>query len=280
MADLNLKELKTKNKKKDKVEVRPIEIPVNIEREFKANMRAYNQKFKETIRKVLFPMIERYSTLVTDKGLTFDSVGEDINNAIEAIKKEFDFIGAAERISSQMIERVNSVNSRKMTNKVNNAIGVDLENVIKSENLSEFIELQSLKNANLIKSVPTESVEDIRRIVLNGLGEGMRAEEIKKQISGNYPSSVFNKMNNRIATIARTETAKLNSQITNKRLENLGVKRAVWDATGDSRTRECHAKRDGKEYVISEGLYSSCDGKTIQPAQEINCRCVARPIIE
>ena len=104
--------------------------------------------------------------------------------------------------------------------------------------------------------------------------------KVLKQISGNNPSSVFNKMNNRINTIARTEVAKLNSQITNKRLSNLGIVRAVWDATLDNRARDCHRARDGKEYDISVGLYSSCDGKTLQPAEEINCRCVARPIVD
>jgi SPP1 gp7 family putative phage head morphogenesis protein len=273
--NIKLSELKTKNKKKKQVVINPTQIPKNIEREYQANIRKYNQTFKETIRKVLFPLIERYTNL-----LTTDGIGDDINTAIEAIKKEFDFIGTAERISNRMVERVNSVNGNKTMKTINNAIGVDVENIIRSENLTEFIELQTIKNAELIKSVPQDAVEDIRRIVLNGLSEGLRAEEIQRQISGNYPSSVFNKMNKRIATIARTETGKINSQITNKRLLNLGVTKAIWDATNDNRTRECHARRNGKEYDIAVGLYSSCDGKTIQPAEEINCRCVARPIIE
>lgn len=275
MPELNIAQMKTKNVKKDKVKVNPTNIPLNIEREYKANIRAYNQKFKEIIRSELFPLIERYTNAITT-----DGIGEDINAAIEAIKKKFDFVSIAIAISSQMVERVNKVNIQKTTTNLNNAIGVDVENIIKSENLTEFIELQTIQNAELIKSVPQQSIEDIRRIVLNGLSQGLRAEEIQKQISGNNSSSVFNKMNNRIATIARTETAKINSQITNKRLENLGIKKAIWDATGDSRTRECHLARDGKEYNIAEGLYSSCDGKTIQPGQEINCRCVARPIVE
>jgi len=277
MPELKLNELKTKNKKKSKVFVKPAQVPLNIEREFHAQIRAYNVRFKEAVREVLFPLIAQLSTLTRD---TNDGIGEDINRAIETLKKEFNFIAAAENIANKMVSRTALVNENKTTNTIEAAIGVNLGGIIKSENLAEFVELQVIQNAELIKSVPQDAIEDIRRIVLNGLSEGKRHEEITKQISGNIKGGTFTKMNNRIKTIARTEVAKLNSQITNKRLTNLGIKRAVWDATNDSRTRACHAARDGKEYDISKGLFSSCDGLTIQPGQEINCRCVAIPIVE
>ena len=277
MAAIDLNELKTKNIKKAKVPVKPTQIPLNIEREFHAQIRAYNVRFKEVVREVLFPIIVAYSTLTRD---TNDGIGEDINRAIELIKAQFNFTAIAGDISKKMVERVELVNGKKTSSNVNNAIGVDLKNVIAGENLTEFVEMQVIQNAELIKSVPQDAIEDIRRIVLNGLSEGKRHEEITKLISGNAKGTTFTKMNNRIKTIARTEVAKLNSQITNKRLTNLGIQRAVWDATNDSRTRACHRARDGKEYDIAKGLFSTCDGLTIQPGQEINCRCVAVPIVE
>jgi len=277
--NINLNELKTKNLKRKQVEVKPVHPPLMIEREYHNEIRAFNVEFKKAIRNVIFPMIESYSKITKDS-LTNDGIGADIEKAIALLLTTFNFNSQAERIASNMVTRVSSVNGKKTTQRINNAIGVDVGNIIKGENLSEFVEMQSIKNSQLIKSVPADAVKDIRRIVLNGLSEGLRAEEIAKQISGNNPSSVFNKMNNRINTIARTEVAKLNSQITNKRLSNLGIIRAVWDATLDNRARVCHRARDGKEFDIAVGLYSSCDGKTLQPAEEINCRCVARPIVE
>lgn len=277
--NINLKEIKTKNLKKDKVEVKPTHIPLMVEKEFHAEIRAFNNNFKQAVRAFIFPLIESYSKLTRDS-ITTDGIGDDINNVLELLKAKFNFNSQAQRISSSMVNRVDVINGKKTIQRVNNAVGVDVGNIINSENLTEFVEMQQIQNSELIKNVPGQAIEDIRRIVLNGLSEGLRAEEITKQISGNIPSSVFNKMNNRIKTIARTEVAKLNSQITNKRLTNLGITRAVWDATLDNRTRACHAARDGKEYDIAEGLFSSCDGNTIQPGQEINCRCVAVPIVE
>lgn len=278
MQNIKLSEIKTKNKNKKQVVVKPVKIPRNVERQFQAQIKSYSNQFKKMVRTEIFPLIE---TFATQTKLTNDGIGEDINTAIENLKSKFDFVGIASTIASTMVNRVASINAKKTASSVNNAIGVDVDNIIASENLSEFVEMQVIKNSELIKSVPQQAIEDIRRIVLNGLSEGLRAEEIQKQISGTSVNSTFNKINNRIATIARTETAKINSQITNRRLLNLGITKAVWDATGDSRTRECHMARDGKEFDISKGLYSSCDGKTILPgSSEINCRCVARPIVE
>lgn len=277
MNNLPLSEMKKKNIKKNKVIVKPIQIPRNIEREFHAQIRAYNTQFKETVRRVLFPLIKQMTTLTRD---TVDGIGEDINRAIESVKNEFNFITVAEGISTKMVKRSMRVNELKTKKTIENAIGVDLGSIIEAENLTEFVELQTIQNAELIKKVPQDTLEDIRRIVLNGLSEGKRHEEITRLISGNAKGTAFAKMNNRIKVIARTEVAKLNSQITNKRLTNLGIKKAIWDASNDSRTRECHRRRNGKEYEISKGLFNSCDGKTIQPGQEVNCRCVARPIVE
>ena len=54
-------QIKTKNKKKNEVVVPPVQPPLNIEREYHANMRAYNNNFKKAVREQLFPLIEQYT---------------------------------------------------------------------------------------------------------------------------------------------------------------------------------------------------------------------------
>ena len=56
--------------------------------------------------------------------------------------------------------------------------------------------------------------------------------------------------------------------------------KAIWKTAKDERVRPCHNAREGKEFNIKDGLYSSCDGNTIKPGEEINCRCVARYIVD
>lgn len=270
MNNLELSKIKTKNKTKTKVVVNPVLIPVTIEKEFQSQLISYVNQFKKVVKEELLPIIER------NIKLTVDGVGDEINKAIELIRQRFDFVNIAITIATTMIERLNKQNLKRTQRSLNNAIGVDVNNILLSENLNDFLEMQIIANSELIKSIPQQGIEDIRRIIFNGFTTGLRHEEISKQITG----MSFNKINNRIKTIARTEIAKVNSQITNKRLLNLGITKAIWDTTNDSRTRPCHSIRDGKEFDITVGLYSSCDGLTIQPGQEINCRCVARPVVE
>lgn len=265
IENINLSQIKTKNKNKKQVIVRPVKIPRNIERQYQAQIKAYSNTFKQAVITEIFPLIKEY---------TADGIGDNINTILSGLTERFGLV--ANNIASTMVNRVVSVNGKKTKTNINNAIGVDVENIIESENLSEFVELQIIANTELIKSVPSDAIGDIRRIIINGLTGGLRADDIEKLIT----NTTFKKINNRIATIARTETAKINSQIANRRYLNLGITKAVWDATGDSRTRDCHRVRDGKIFNINEGLYSSCDGKTLQPGQDFNCRCVARPIIE
>jgi len=75
--------------------------------------------------------------------------------------------------------------------------------------------------------------------------------------------------------IARTQISTFNSLTSKARAQNLGITTAIWKASSDERVRPCHQARDGKEYLLSEGLYSSCDGKTLQAGTDYNCRCTA-----
>ena len=62
--------------------------------------------------------------------------------------------------------------------------------------------------------------------------------------------------------------------------KKLGIKKAVWRTSADERVRASHEARDGKEFELSEGLYSSVDGKTLLPGTDYNCRCSYRMILE
>lgn len=260
-------------KKKNKI-LKPVRPLAGAEVSYYKQLRSYTSAFKKAVREEILPIVERYSSF------TGDGIADDLNQAMQRVRDRFDSLGFASQIASRMISSVSSKNRERTLQAFKLSAGIDLTTLLQTEQLSTFTELQIAKNSELIKSVSGEAINDIQRIIFNSLAEGVRYEEIARQIAGNNKSSVFNKMGNRIKTIARTETAKINAQLSEKRYELAGVTKAIWDASADSRTRPCHQARDGKEFELAKGLYSSCDGKTIKPAEEINCRCVARPILE
>lgn len=69
--------------------------------------------------------------------------------------------------------------------------------------------------------------------------------------------------------------------ITNKlRVQKLGIEKGIWVTARDESVRPCHQDRDGKEYDLSKGLYSSCDGKWLIAGTDYRCRCTTMYVFE
>lgn len=100
---------------------------------------------------------------------------------------------------------------------------------------------------------------DLRQIVAERLGVGQRHAHL----------------------IARTEIARLNSQITESTQKAAGITRYKWRSSRDQRTRERHRELDGTEHDWANppegaGPY----GEPAHPGQSPNCRCVAIPVVD
>ena len=91
--------------------------------------------------------------------------------------------------------------------------------------------------------------------------------------------------------IARNELKAFNSELSKKRAENVGIKKAIWRNSQDERVRgnpggiypnanQDHWTLEGKEYVVGVGLKDPRSGEMIEPGEPINCRCVAEFIVE
>ena len=88
------------------------------------------------------------------------------------------------------------------------------------------------------------------------------------------------KRKNHSRFVARNQIASFNSIMNKTRAQKLGIKKAVWRTSADERVRPSHAARNGKEFDLSEGLYSSLDGKTLLPGTDYLCRCSMTMVLE
>ena len=185
----------------------------------------------------------------------------------------------AQVAASSMVEKVGTANKGKFDRTVARATGVDLSSIITSEGLEDFTALSVNKNVSLIKSLPEEYLKQVETIVNNGVVSGARYETIAKEIT--KKTGVNSKLANRIKTIARNEVQTINSQITLRRSESLGIKKGIYRTSKDERVRKCHDELDGVEFEIKKGAWSKTCSKFIQPGiTDINCRCTYSPIIE
>lgn len=176
----------------------------------------------------------------------------------------------AKIVSNAFVEESNETNKRKFYSAIEEGIGVDLGSIIQRENLEDILIATTRENVSLIKSIPEEYFKNIESIVFSGTTQGRSSQSMIKAIS---------KQNNtaakRAKLIARDQSSKLNSALNQQRQQNLGVEEYIWRTAGDGRVRDNHANKNGKIF-----RWDSPPEDTGHPGQDIQCRCVAQPIIK
>ena len=137
----------------------------------------------------------------------------------------------------------------------------------------------------LCKSAETDAKKDIARLVLQGKEEGWNKNRLEKAVK----SELSDKYRNRAELIARTETAKLNTQINLETYRNIGVEYYTWMTTIDGRERESHAAMNGLICSVSDPdvyfnenpddplhpikLDRTPDMVHMHPGEDFQCRC-------
>ena len=152
----------------------------------------------------------------------------------------------------------------------------------------------SLKNSELISSVSAQNQSEVSRLAVEGVSSGRNVRDIQADIKKRFRVS-----EGRAKTIARTETAKLNSELTQTRQEKIGIRTYYWQTADDERVRGNPSgkfpKADPRHDILDgmlcrwddPSVYSDDNGKTWQrrsridayeghPGTDFSCRCVAR----
>ncbi|CAI9119560.1 minor capsid protein [Brytella acorum] len=125
---------------------------------------------------------------------------------------------------------------------------------------------------DLITSLPREAADRAQRIARESLITGARFDELRDEIlrTGEVTES-------RATLIARTETSKASTMLTEARAEAIGSPGYTWRSHRDNRTRPSHREMNGQ--FVAWGSPPTLDGLTGHAGCVPNCRCFARPIL-
>lgn len=207
-------------------------------------------------------------------------------NRITKRLEEMNINNFAAQLAQGFLNRLNRNNQRSMASNIERTTGVDLKMAVNSSELDQLLNIKIAENVALINSIKNEYIEDIGKVVRDNLLAGERSTTLITEIKERGKVS-----ENRAKLIARTETSKVNSQITQLRAEALGSKTYVWSTVIDERTRDDHKVMDGKLCKFSDPtVYSDDDGQTwkkrrsiggveINPGEIYNCRCSSMPVV-
>ncbi len=180
-----------------------------------------------------------------------------------------------DKIVKDFLNKVNKANQKSTYESAVSALGIDSKALIAKEALTPEFNALTAETQVWIKKLRDETLEQFQANSLRAMTMGLDLDGVIGEFD-----LVKSKRKNAAELTARTQIASYNGLATKLRAQNLGITQAVWVTARDERARQCHKVRDGKVYDLDTGLFSSCDGKTLYPGTDFNCRCTSKNIIE
>jgi SPP1 gp7 family putative phage head morphogenesis protein len=173
-------------------------------------------------------------------------------------------------LAKTFYKRIDSYNSKKIGSALE-ALGIDLEYILKRENLKDFVGTAIQNQVDLITSIGSEHFDKIEKIVYNGMMEGEDFASLGKKIEEATGASA-----KRAKMIARDQTTTINTMLSKKRAEAAGITKGEWVKpkfvkTKNYTPRKSHIAANGKVFPLDKGLL--VDGEYQFPGQAINCTC-------
>lgn len=167
-----------------------------------------------------------------------------------------------------VLKQVDKDSKKKFYARMSKALGIPTENLVKNDGMVETTNALILETKQWATRLRDKALENFTANTLRAMMLGSTLDQVVSNFDG-----VLHKERENSKFLARNQVVNFNS-ISNKiRAQKLGITNAIWRTAEDERVRPCHRVRNGKEFSLKVGLFSSCDGLTLLPGIDFNCRC-------
>lgn len=240
--------------------------PKTPEVKYRRQLQILTANLRRDTNALIVPLLKQFESEYVN-----DAYAKTLEQAFENLRKMYVDIGVkAKSVSNSFVTNADSNNKRRFYKAMEDAVGVNLETIIQGEGLDDILVASTQENVALIRSIPEEYFKKIETLVYSSTTQGDTAGSMIKQIQ-----KIGKTTTSRAKLIARDQSSKLNSVLSQQRQQNLGVEEYVWRTSGDERVRDNHRSKNGKTF-----RWDKPPKDTGHPGQDIQCRCVAQPIIK
>ncbi|MFS1564170.1 MAG: phage minor head protein [Candidatus Arsenophonus phytopathogenicus] len=202
-----------------------------------------------------------------------------------------DISAFATRVARNFAQITNADNKKRLSREFESVMAINPEAVLDSKQTQDFFKDMIGENVQLIKGLHTESLSNVQKIVQSMIGGNKTLREAGKDIT-----AALNIQQNRGMRIAIDQSRKAMGDLTNLRMQKLGIKLYRWSAVMDKRknggTRPSHAAMHNKICRFDDpSVYFNektkqwekrkrIGGVALHPSQDFNCRCVSKVILQ
>lgn len=237
------------------------DIPTRMEHEYRRSLEPLYRKIKRDTAK--FTTEEAFRNYLTNLATNVVYLEWSERVARNMVYKLFDVTGSdwegAEKNSRRISELLRS--------------GMDGP-------IGRTVQQQVNENSALISSLPLDLRNHTSNKILSMRNDGLRVDTMVKNLRKYLPHTA----ETRIRLIARTETAKINSNFIEARSRAVGIPAYIWRATRDGRTRRSHNHMNNiivlwNDPPQPEVLVNMKSQGAYHAGCIYNCRCYPAPII-
>jgi len=243
-----------------------VKTPRTPESRYKKKLIILTRKLRNGVKVDIIPLLRQFKSEYIN-----DGYAQSLSDAFDNLRQAYVGINVnAKIVANSFVENANNANKQRFYSAMNTAVGVDLRSVIQNEGLEDILVATTRENVALIKSIPEEYFKKIETIVFTGTTQGNAPGSMIKEIM-----KINKTTEKRARLIARDQSSKLNSALSQQRQQNLGIEEYKWRTSGDERVRDEHKANNGKIFK-----WNNPPKATGHPGTDINCRCIAEPIIK
>ena len=208
--------------------------------------------------------------------VTLDSYVDVIAGALKLVRERWSspqFNALATRIARKFVTTANNSNAER----TKRDLGIDV--FVDNSELRDYVQASIYDNVRLIESIPTQYLTQVDSIVMTNVRAGGRPSAIAKLLQGQ-----FGVTERRAKLIARDQSNKINSNLSQMRQTAAGFEYFRWETSHDERVRDRHEDVAKRVTAYGRGIFRYDNPPVVdqnvpqKPGEPIQCRCIAIPV--
>ena len=256
--------------------------PLSAQREYQRLAREVDNTVLDIVKSSL-PEIKRICDRRYEDTHRFDSQSDDLADIHKVFEKALKKL-LGNTYNSYLVKRITQLGNlnRKLTIKewkrvVKSTLGIDLfEDYYNGGDYQRLVDDWITENVMLVKSVPSDSLSELEKIVMEGWHNSRSTKAIMKDIQKTFKTS-----KSKAKLLAIDQTSKLNAKLTQYQQTDAGCEEYIWSSSGDARVRDRHRELDGKTFRWDKPpIVDERTGRRAHPGEDYQCRCVAIPVFK
>ncbi len=275
-AELLQQQLATSKRRKPKGVKQDLQAGATYQTELRRIVREVRKDIDTYIMSAVKSTSFEYTADGISTHVTLDSYVDVIAGALKLVRERWaspQFTALATRIARKFVTTANNTNAER----TKRDLGIDI--FVDNSELRDYVQASIYDNVRLIESIPSQYLTQVDSIVMTNVRAGGRPSAIAKLLQ-----EQFGVTERRAKLIARDQSNKINSNLSQMRQTAAGFEYFRWETSHDERVRDRHEDVAKRVTAYGRGIFRYDNPPIVdqnvpqKPGEPIQCRCIAIPI--